>query len=391
MKNLALLFVVAVFAFFVSNNSVFGQSANCQLDLSSSWAVTPDWTSFDPVDSIVCAGSTVTFSIDLDAVYAWDIVGDYPIPGGFVRGGNSNTISEITGMLNIPGDYQFLITIYGSGCNRDTTLYVSVLNPPVADIIADDQTVCAGTTVNFTANGGTPGSSTYDWTVNGNPAPGYDPALETYSYVPVDGDIVNCSISNGACSDDDDTPIVMTVYDNPVPVASFDDLNLQGHFCDGQTATLNEISGDSNITSWEFFVGGTPVVEPDSSYSWSVDLSQDGQNAYVVVTDVNGCQGTSSTLTIDVDQLPDLTVTPIPSSTCNGEYMSIELSGFDGETTGPWDVEFWNPAHDTQYPVVNSSPVLPVSGVVNVDVDIPYGTPGIHVKVIETTTGCTNF
>jgi len=391
MKKLILSFFFAVATLFIFNGNMLGQSANCQIDLTSSWATTPNWTVFNPVPATVCTGQTVTFSLTLNGSYAWDIVGNYPNTNGFIRGGNGNSINEETGMLNIPGNYSFVITIYGSGCNRDTTLNVAVLSPPVANVTVNDADVCAGTSITATATGGILGSSTYNWTVNSLPAVGFDPALNTYSYTPINGDIINCSISNGTCSDNDDTPIVMTVRTNPVPIASFDDLNLQNHFCNSQTAIIEETSGNTNIVSYQYFIAGVSTTTGVDSHSWIANLAQDLQTAYIVVTDNNGCTGTSNVLTINVDRLPDLTVAPVPSSTCNGEYMTIEVSGFTGEGAGPWNVEFWNPAHTVQYPIISSTPALPTSTTVTIEVDIPYGSNGTNVKLTETTTGCTNF
>jgi len=395
MKKIVFLSVFAVVALFVSNNSVFGQSTNCQIDLTSSWAVTPDWTVFNNVPTSVCVGEQVTFSLTLDGTYVWEISGNYPVANAFVRSGNSTSINEVTQNLNVAGNYEFVITLYGTGCNRDTTLYVSVLGAPtnLGLVATGGNQVCAGNEVDYVASAtnAQPGSSTYSWFVDSNPVAVADPTSNIFQYTPANGEEISFSVSNGTCEALLPTPVVMTVYDNPTPIASFDDLNLQNHFCDGQVAIINETSGNANISSWEFVIAGTSFVQGVNNYSWNAGAVQDGQDAYVVVTDNNGCIGTSNVLTISVDQLPDLTVTPVPSSTCNGEYMSLQVSGFTGEGTGPWNLEFWNVAHTVQYPIVGSTPVLPTSSPVNVDVDIPYGTPGVHVKIIETLTGCESF
>ena len=394
MKKLFLSIIVAVAILFMSN-SVFGQSANCQINLSGSWATTPNWTVFDPVPTSVCVGQTVTFNLTLDGTYAWDIVGNYPNPNGYIQGGNGNTINRTTPMLTIPGTYQFVVTIYGAGCNRDTTLNVAVLGAPSNLVLSatGGNTVCAGTQVDFVAgaDNALPGSSTYTWSVNGTPVVVPDPTSNVFQYTPTHGQSISFAVSNGSCSATlpPAQAVAMTVYNNPTPVVAFDDLNLQGHFCDDQTAVINETSGNANIASWQFFVAGTPTTVASATHSWPVSMAQNGQTAYVIVTDNNGCQGTSNTLTINVDQLPDLSVTPIPSSTCNGEYMTLQVSGFTG--TGPWNIEFWNAAHTVQYPIVSSTPGLPTSVPVTVTVDIPYGTPSVHTRIISTFTGCANF
>lgn len=393
MKKLVFLLVVAVT---VLNSNIFAQSDNCKINLSSYWDETPDWISFNNVPTAVCVGGQVTFDIALDGVYPWDIVGNYPMDNGYTKGGNGNHIVKTTQLLNIPGDYEFVVTVYGGGCNRDTTLYVAVLEAPDnLQLTADlGNQVCAGTEVEFvaSADNAQPGSSTYTWFVDGSSVSVSDPTSNVFEYTPTYGQSISFAVSNGSClaTLPPAQAMTMVVYNNPTPAVSFASLNLASHFCDGQTAEIKETSGNGNIDSWQFFIDETPTTQTSPTHSWLVSIDQNQKDAYVVVTDNNGCQGTSNILTINVDALPDLTVTPIPSSTCNGENMTIQVSGFSG--TGPFNVEFWNPTHDTEYEIVSSNPQLPVGvGPVNVDVDIPYGTQNVHTRIVSTTTGCSNF
>lgn len=392
----ALLFAVMFFV----NNSVFSQSSNCIVDLSSYWASTPDWTHFSTVPtpaSSVCVGETLTFNITLDGTYAWDIVGNYPNPNGYIQGGNGNVINRTTPMLNIPGDYEFKIIVYGTGCNRDTTLHVAVLGAPTNLTLTANpgNAVCAGTDVEFTAvaTNAQPGSSTYKWFVGGFPVPVADSTSNIFNYTPSHGQTITYSIANGDCvaTLPPADGITMTVYDNPTPVVSFDNLNSQGRFCNTQIATINETSGNANITSWRYFIAGTPTTTTSNTRDWTINMAQhDGQDAYVVVTDGQGCTGTSNVLTINVDALPDLSVAPIPSNTCNGEEMKLRVSGFTG--MGPWDLEVWNTAHTIEYPIMSSTPNLPTnSGPVDISVDVPYGTPFVHVKIKDNGTGCESY
>ncbi|MCK9467063.1 MAG: hypothetical protein M0P94_01935 [Candidatus Absconditabacterales bacterium] len=393
MKKLVFLLVVAVT---VLNSNIFAQSDNCKINLSSYWAETPDWISFNNVPTSVCVGEQVTFSLTLDGTYAWTISSTYP---GVTANGYSNSINFTTSDLSLVGNnYEFTINLNPGmpTCPRDTTVFVSVLEAPanLSLVATGGSVVCAGTQVDFVAgaDNALPGSSTYTWSVNGIPVVVSDPTSNIFQYTPTHGQSISFAVSNGSCSAilPPAQAVAMTVYNNPTPVVAFDDLNLQNHFCDAQTAVINETSGNANIASWQFFIAETPTTVASPTRSWPVSMAQNGQSAYVIVTDNNGCQGTSNTLNIQVDQLPDLTVTPIPSSTCNGEYMTLQVSGFSG--TGPFNVEFWNPTHDTEYEIVSSNPQLPVGvGPVNVDVDIPYGTQNVHTRIVSTTTGCSNF
>lgn len=396
MKKLLLSFMFALVALFVFNSNVLGQSANCQIDLSTSWAITPNWDSFDPVVTTVCVGGTVEFNVVFDGSYDWTLTSTYP---GFTSrsGLDESSMSESHLNLIFQSTFDYTLTLFDptGTCPRDTTISISVLPPPtnLSLVATGGNQVCAGSEVDFVASAtnASSGSSTYNWFVNSNPVVVADPTSNLFQYTPTNGEEVSFSVLNGTCEAILPTPVTMTVYDNPTPIALFDDLNSQNHFCDGQMATLNETSGNANIVSYQYFIAGSPTTIGVASHSWNVGLAQDTQDAYIVVTDNNGCVGTSNVLTINVDVLPNLTETPTPSSTCNGEYMTIHLSGFTGEGAGPWNVEFWNPAHTVEYSIIPSTPVLQIYNAVDVEVDIPYGSNGTHVKLIEVATGCSNF
>ncbi|MCX6305081.1 MAG: hypothetical protein NT040_08940 [Bacteroidetes bacterium] len=96
-----------------------------------------------------------------------------------------------------------------------TTLQVTV------SIVANPNPVCAGTQVTFTAtpvNGGL--TPVYTWRVNGTVVPGV--TINTYTYVPTNGDVVDCDLtSSESCG----APIpatsnAITVTVNPVPITS---------------------------------------------------------------------------------------------------------------------------------------------------------------------------
>lgn len=397
-KITKILGLIAIVLLVFTGTKTNAQSAACQVDLTSAWATTPDWTSFT-TDTTVCTGETIDFNIALDNSYYWEVVTDYP--GGMKSGGGdvsgtSNNVVFTTRSLITPGTYTASITLFGATCPRDTVIALTVLDPPVANVVSSDLAVCEGTYVTFTANGGTPGSSSYAWSVNGINAGTNNDSLV---YTPADGDVINVTISNGACSDDDDTPVTETVYTNPNAIVAFDNINAGGGFCDGQTAVISETSLDpSTIASYSFNVGSTTLPGTnDSLETWTVGTGDNGSSAFIVVTDNNGCIDTSNVLTTTVHTLPDLT-TVTPANTCGGDYMLLDLDGFTGDPSGTtFNVAVWDPTHTTQYTIVGaeddlSNPVvLPTNDDVIIEVDIPYGTSNVHIQVTQPSTGCRNF
>ena len=105
-------------------------------------------------------------------------------------------------------------------------------------------------------------------------------------------------------------------------------------------------------------------------------------------SDVSICAGESVDLIVELTEGPSWTL----------EYSDGTTTYVEYPTSSPFVITV-SPNVNATYTLLSvsnsscSGDIIygppPASGVV--DVDIPYGTPGVHVKVIETTTGCTNF
>ena len=98
------------------------------------------------------------------------------------------------------------------------TMTVNPLLPVYVGISVTNASVCAGTSVTFTAtpdNGGT--SPAYQWKINGINANGATNAV--FSYVPADGDIITCMLTSNiqCCSGNPATSnsVYMAVYHAP--------------------------------------------------------------------------------------------------------------------------------------------------------------------------------
>src|ERR1019366_2438335 len=102
------------------------------------------------------------------------------------------------GLQTVAGSYTVIATDATSGCTNNMTGSVAVtitatVTPTVTITTSPGDTVCAGTTVTFTAipvNGGT--APTYVWNVNGS----WTGSGSTYIYMPSDGDIVTVHMTS---------------------------------------------------------------------------------------------------------------------------------------------------------------------------------------------------
>ena len=145
------------------------------------------------------------------------------------------------------------------GCTATTNVNVIIsetYTPAYASvaIAADNNNVCTGTTTNFIAsatNGGTP---TYQWEVNNNDVGNNS---STYSYIPVNNDIVSCIMtssygcdySNPATSN----TIVMTVFDVSVGGTA---TGTASTVCSGSNTNIN-LTGYTGAIQWQQSADGS--------------------------------------------------------------------------------------------------------------------------------------
>jgi len=197
----------------------------------------------------------------------------------------------------------------GAGCTGTSwvTLASWTVNPnlPVSvTIIADNNPVCAGTLVTFTAtptNGGTP---TYQW-YNGATAVGT--GLATYAYTPTVGntDVITVKLtSSETCQSGGpatSAPITITVNPNlPVSVTIVADNN---PVCAGTsvTYTATPVNGGANpVFAW--YVNGAVQISTSATF---VYVPVDTDQVYAMLTSnatcATGSPATSNTLTMTVN------------------------------------------------------------------------------------------
>ena len=139
-----------------------------------------------------------------------------------------------------------------------TTMVVNASLPAGVASTPDQNNICEGTSVTFTAtptNGGTP---SYQWYLNGAPA-GLD--QDTYSFIPANGDQVYVEMtSNLTCvSGNPATSTTTTMIVNPVlpvSVASPD----QNNVCAGTSVTFTATPTNGGTPSYQWYLNGAQPV-----------------------------------------------------------------------------------------------------------------------------------
>lgn len=258
--------------------------------------------------STICAGTSVIYSaVPFNGgipSYQW-------YKNGLPVGTNSSTYADTP--LN--GDQVYVVLVSSLSCmgnNTATSNIISmVVNPPLVasvSITVNQNSVCAGTPVTFTAtpvNGGVP---TYQWFKNSVPVGSNQP---TYSYIPVNGDQVQVSMtSNLSCvtgSPATSNSISMVVT-TPLTVGVTLGVN-QNNICAGATATFTATPLNGGTPTYQWFKNSIPVGSNQPTYSY---IPINGDQVYVTMNSslscITGNPATSNTITMVVSPMPSPTI-----------------------------------------------------------------------------------
>jgi gliding motility-associated-like protein len=249
----------------------------------------------------ICNSGSTTLQATGAVSYTWS-------PG---TGLSSTTISNPVASPTATTIY----TVTGTdanGCVNHDTVTVSVGNN-LTPVVSPNTAVCAGSSTNLTASGGT----IYSWT----PAAGLssttisNPVATPASTTTYTVTVTNSSGCNGTAD--------VTVSVNPLPTAN---AGSNTAFCAGSSVGLNATGGTSYSWSPSAGLSSSTVANPTANPA--------GTTTYTVaVTDVNGCVNTASVI-VTVNPLPTVTVTG-PTSVCAGSNVTLTANGATSYTWSP--------------------------------------------------------
>jgi gliding motility-associated-like protein len=277
--------------------------------------------SLSPANPTICIGDNINLTASGATSYLWTPA----------TGLSSTTGATVTANPTTTTAY----TVTGTdanGCAASGNVTVIVNPLPVVTVTPNNPAICIGSSVSLTANG----ASSYSWspatglnqtsgaTVTANPT-------STTTYIVTGTDANGCS--NTA------TAVVMV---NPLPTITLGPVNPE--ICIGANITLTA-SGASTY-NW------VPSIGLNQTTGNSVVASPSATTQYTVVgTDANGCVN-SQNITVTVNPLPVLSVTPATPAICIGATTTLNVTGATTYT--------WSPAtglSSTTGNTVNASPL----------------------------------
>lgn len=286
----------------------------------------------------ICSGNSVTFTATpsnggASPTYQWKL-------NGANVGSNSATYSNSALVSN---DIISCVLTSSLGCtsgnpatSNSVTMTVNPNLPASVSIASSATTICAGTSVTFTAtpvNGGS--SPIYQWIVNGGQA-GTNNATFTTTALS-NNDVVSCVLtSNATCatgSPATSNPITMTV--NPIMPVSISISASSNPVCTGTSVTFTAIPVNGGTTpSYQWQVNGVNVGTSSTTYTSSSLVNGDVVSCILTsnVSCPSGNPALSNAITMTVNPNLPVTVSISASSTtiCSGSSVTLTAIPVNG-------------------------------------------------------------
>jgi len=189
------------------------------------------------------------------------------------------------------------------------TMTVNVVLPVSVSIGVDNNNVCSGTTVNFTAtptNGGT--TPTYQWYRNGQAIVLATSA--TYSYAPANGDVINVNMTSNATPCTSGNPAASNTINMIVvsPITTSGSIIGSTTLIPGTSGVTYSIAPIANATSYVWIYTGTGVTINGTSTSVTIDFAANATSGQLKVHGMNSCgAGSDAVLNLSTDITLNLT------------------------------------------------------------------------------------
>ncbi|OFY71619.1 MAG: hypothetical protein A3G23_01775 [Bacteroidetes bacterium RIFCSPLOWO2_12_FULL_37_12] len=290
----------------------------CSASATTNVTVNATPTSSFTSDGPACVGENVLFTntgTSGATSYAWDF-------GSGASPATSNVVSPALITYSSSGNKTVTLTVINNGCTAVSSDIVTINDTPVAGILPLNTTVCSGTALNFTYNGGTTGTQwNYAWDFGDDAVPSSstakDPAGIYYSNS--GGKTVTFTISDGTCSASTTTGVTV----NATPTSSF---TSDGPACVEENVLFTN-TGTSGATSydWDFGSGASPATSSVVS-PVLVTYSSSGNKTVTLTVINNGCTAVSSDI-VTINVTPVATFVSSKSTVCANDTVSFNPSG----------------------------------------------------------------
>lgn len=319
----------------------------CTMSLDTVMAGSPNNPVSDFIYTPVCEGETTVFTNQSTPAaniiaYDWDFDND---------GVSDDQNIDPTNLFPTAGTYPVTLSISWPPCVVDTTIDVIVAPVPTSPFTVDNP-VCTGETSTITYTGNAPTIATYNWDFDGGTVvSGSGQGPYEISWTSAGTKTISLDVSIGSCA----SPLTtVSVTVNAGPLIT---LPPPPTVCSGEPTSIT-VSGAttyawSPATGLNTTTGATVIASPTSNITYTISGTS------------NGCT-TDTTLDVNTEPFPSVTVSPTAATICAGETVSFTANG---GTTYLWE------------------PALGLSATTGTTVD---ASPAVtsNYSVIGTTNGC---
>lgn len=326
-----------------SNPAITGSDNGTNITINA--AVTPSVTIAANPTGAICSGTPVTFTATPvnggtpPTLYQWK-------KGATNVGANSATYTD-AGLIN--GDVITLVMTSSLACAGTAPVTSNAItmtvNPPVTPTIsitaAPGTTVCAGTSVTFTATGtNLGGAPTYQWKVNGANVGTNSPNYTTTTLT--NGSTVTCTVTgNAPCTTTapvTSNTITMTIDPTVVPTIAIT-ANPGNTICAGTSVTFTATITNGGATPTYVWKKGATTVGTNSA-TYTDNGLINGDVITCQVTSNASCASTTPTtsnaitITVNPTLTPTASIVVAPSNiVCPGVLVTFTATITNGGTT----------------------------------------------------------
>jgi photosystem II stability/assembly factor-like uncharacterized protein len=229
-----------------------------------------------------CVGSSQIYTVTNvpDVTYTWQFPSDWTITAGAGTNSVTVTVGSANGIALVTPS-----TVPGNGPAQFLAVSPSLPAIPVVSVLADDENVCSGTTVTFTATPAEGGETpSYQWLVNDVVSGNSDPV---FAFVPSNNDKVKvvmtsslgCVTNNPATSNEitlqvtNAPEVSWTIFENDDICINWDPVTLTGAMPTGGSYTGDGVSNN--------------IFDPVAAGTGAHEISY-------IYTDANNCSNTAS-------------------------------------------------------------------------------------------------
>jgi gliding motility-associated-like protein len=266
-----------------------------------------------PANPTVCAGNSRTLTASGATSYTW-------MPGN-LSGASAVFSPTITTTYTVTG-------ANGAGCVGQTTVMLTVVPIPTISASASPTSVCAGGCATITPSG----ASSY--TIQGN----------NFVVCPTTSTVYAITGANASGCVSSPVSVSLTVNPNPTVTASAAPATI----CAGSSSTLSANAPGAVSYTWSTGAN-TPTIQvsPGSSQTYTVR-----------VTNANSCTATTL-VTVSVNPIPAISITPANPTVCTGNSRTLTASGASSYTWMPGNLNgasaVLSPTSSTTYTVMGTS------------------------------------